>query len=226
MLAPAEAGCFGVLSNICGPTRCCGDAVSSKERKGKGHNPMPSKTRKCDVYQLKLSVSNIRPPIWRRILVRSDLTLARLHLIIQSLMNWYNYHLYQFDIGQEEYGPPLEDDDLHGKRKSPGIRLSRAFGKGIKSILYEYDFGDGWEIRIQLERILSGLVQEEQVICATGARRGPAEDSGGPYGYQEYLDILKNPSHAEYKEIKEWIGEHFDPEDFDLKETNEELSKL
>lgn len=187
---------------------------------------MPAKTSAYKVYQVKLTVKDIRPPIWRRVLLRSDASLAQLHPIIQSLMSWFDLHLWAYLISGEEYGPPMEDDDLNGRRKPVETRLSSIFGKGTKTITYEYDFGDGWEVRIQLEGVLAGMVQQQPAVCTAGARHGPAEDSGGPYGYQEKLEILKDPQHPEHTETKEWIGDYFDSEDFDLKETNEELSRL
>jgi hypothetical protein len=177
------------------------------------------------VFQLKLSVRDIDPPIWRRLLVRSDITLSRLHLIIQSLMDWQNYHLYQFHIADQTHGPPTDDDDLYGKRKSVRLRLSSVFKVGLDTMIYEYDFGDGWEIDIKLEDAFQDT-QKENAICIDGARHGPIEDSGGPLGYQEKLGILKDRSHPEYKAIHRWIGPRYKPEECDLEEANRYLAAL
>ena len=179
-----------------------------------------------ELYLLKLTVKDIEPPIWRRLLVRSDTTLARLHLIIQSLMEWENYHLYQFQILDKTHGPPAVDDEEYGRRESVRLRLSTVFRDGVDTIVYEYDFGDGWEIIVELEDLLPANEQEENVKCIGGARRGPLEDSGGPLGYMEKLQIRKDPTHPDHKEVKDWIGPRFDPEAFNLYEANYNLREF
>jgi len=179
------------------------------------------------IYQLKLTVRDIKPPIWRRILVSSDTTLQILHRAIQILMDWYDYHLYQFAIQGMAYAPRHEDDDMFGPPpKSVTRKLDAVFQGDLKSIDYEYDFGDGWEVSIRLEKVINGLKPPQPVLCVAGKRRGPLEDSGGPYGYVEKLEILEDPNSAEYQEIAEWIPEDFDPEEFDIDQTNELLSSL
>jgi hypothetical protein len=183
-------------------------------------NAATERARRYQVYQLRLMVRRVSPPIWRRIRVRSDVTLARLHTVIQVLMGWYDYHLYQFRIANEPHGPQRDDDAEYGTRKSVRISLSTAFSLGLDTIIYEYDFGDGWEVNVKLEKRLPQRVQRAQVVCIDGARHGPMEDSGGPAGYQEKLEILKNPDHEEHTEIRDWIGHRFDSEWFDVRFIN------
>ena len=171
-------------------------------------------------------MKDIEPPIWRRLLIRSDTTLARLHLIIQSLMEWQNYHLYQFQVLDKVHGPPAADDADYGRKESVRIRLSTVFKEGVRAIVYEYDFGDEWEISVELEDVVPAKEQEENVKCLGGARRGPPEDSGGPLGYMEKLQILKNRTHPDHKEIRNWIGPRFNPEAFNLYEANFNLREF
>jgi hypothetical protein len=182
--------------------------------------------RNYEIYQLRLTVRGIKPPIWRRILVRSDVTLARLHLLIQVLMGWYDYHLYQFRIANEAHGPERDDDEEYGIRKSVRISIATAFSLGLDTIVYEYDFGDGWEVLIKLEKVLPQNTQGVQALCVEGARHGPMEDSGGPAGYVEKLAIRGDPSHEEHEEIRQWMGPGFDPEQFDMDLTNELFQEL
>ncbi len=178
------------------------------------------------VFQIKLSVKDVTPLIWRRILVRSDVTLALLHKIIQALMGWANYHLYAFRDGTLSYAPPRDDDHLFGKSKSVGVALARLFDKKSKAITYAYDFGDGWEVELLLEKVVAKGRQTEAALCLEGLRHGPAEDSGGPCGYMAKLEILDNRKHPDYKKIKGWFGPYFDPERFDVAETNERLDQI
>jgi hypothetical protein len=174
----------------------------------------------CPIYQVRVSLRDVCPEIWRRILLRSDVSLARFHKILQALMGWYDYHLYQYKIREKIHAPPSEEDDDSGKRESVRIEVSTALGKGIDNFLYEYDFGDGWEVEIQLEETLPPLKQKWDAVCVDGARHGPPEDCGGPLGYQDMVAALKKGSGQRYKEIIEWIGKDFDPERFDTAEMN------
>jgi hypothetical protein len=187
---------------------------------------MARRSGNYQVYLLLFTVKDIEPPIWRKLLVRSDITLARLHLAIQSIMEWQDYHLYQFQILDKIHGPPTVDDEHYGRRESVRLRLSTVFKEGIDRITYEYDFGDGWEIEIKLRDVLPSGKLVANFECIDGARRGPLEDSGGPFGYQEKLHILKNRTHPEYREVRAWIGTRFNPEEFNLTETNYYLREL
>jgi len=92
-----------------------------------------------------------------------------------------------------------------------------------KKIIYEYDFGDGWEHEIVLEKIFNNR-NIDNPICLSGKRNCPPEDSGGPYGYMDLLEVISDPTNEDYKEMKSWIGEDFDPEYFDKEVINELLA--
>ncbi len=187
---------------------------------------MPPASRRYVIYQLRLTVREIEPEIWRRVSVRSDMTLARLHMVIQILMGWYDYHLYEFHIDGAAHGPPRDDDADYGYRNPVRISLAKAFGKERELISYTYDFGDSWEIDIVREAVQPAEVQDAMAFCTGGARHGPMEDSGGPYGYQEMLQILRDKHHPEYRETRQWIGRRFKSEEFDLTSTNALLQEL
>lgn len=176
------------------------------------------------LYQLKLTLTEIRPPVWRRFLVPNDVTLRRLHNIIQEVGGWRNYHLHQFVIAGTRYGRPDPYGEL-SYRSDAHVRLNAlplAEGTAFK---YVYDFGDHWEIEIQVEKVLP-LDSEEQrrVLCLDGARAFPREDSGGVPGYELLLEALSDPAHPEHEEYRTWAGEDYNPERFDLKETNDKSS--
>jgi hypothetical protein len=155
------------------------------------------------VYQLKLTIKEIKPPIWRRILIHPEVTLKRLHQIIQKLMGWYDYHLYQFRVGEQCFSPPGEEIDLMARRaQSINVPLSWLVSYDVSNFLYEYDFGDGWEITIKIEEIFEKPDFDKIAICLGGKRAGPLEDSGGPFGYMDKLEIIKDPNHEEYCEFQ------------------------
>jgi hypothetical protein len=140
-------------------------------------------------------------------------------------MAWYDYHLYQYRIDGKVHAPAREDDAEYGINESVRIEVSTVFSKGVSHILYEYDFGDGWEVSIQLEEKLPPSRQKWDAICMDGAMRGPPEDCGGPHAYQRILGLLKKRTGEEYREFVQWIGKGFDPNRFDVKRLNRNLAE-
>ena len=130
--------------------------------------------KQAEIYQLKITLKYIRPPIWRRVQVPSDIILARLHRIIQVAMGWYDSHLHQFIVGEKYYGVPSIDEfselELKDERRA---RLKEVLSKPKKKIVYEYDFGDGWEHEILLEKILQPELGVRYPRCIGGARSCP-----------------------------------------------------
>ncbi|HBA40324.1 MAG TPA: hypothetical protein DCZ05_11435 [Deltaproteobacteria bacterium] len=181
--------------------------------------------RKVQIYQLKITLKESRPPIWRRFQVRSDVTLAKLHRIIQEVMGWFDGHLHQLIVGRIYYGVP-DPDDLSETRDERKVRLDQILSVPGRKIVYEYDFGDGWEREIVLEKILSPDPKTRYPRCLDGARACPPEDCGGIYGYADFLEAIRNPEHEEHEEMLEWIGGEFDPEEFDLEAVNQSLKSI
>lgn len=175
------------------------------------------------ILQFKISLKGSKPIIWRRFQVEDNLKFYDLHLIIQIVMGWGNSHLYQFVFENNSYiGNPefLEDDDTVDDKK---IKLSAIFDKPKTKILYEYDFGDGWQHNVVLEKILEKDPEQQYPVCLKGFLNCPPEDAGGIYNFYELLEILKDRKNPDYEETKEWLGENFDKDHFNLKFVNEYL---
>ena len=177
------------------------------------------------MYQLKVTPDEIQPAIWRRILVRSDVTLYRLHLILQVVMGWTDSHLHMFTIDGLDYGEPDPDfedfgDDIADDQKT---QLDQVVGREGMKFGYMYDFGDGWEHTIELEKILPPQTLP-RALCLEGARACPPEDCGGVGGYEDLVKAMAKPRSKRYKELVEWLGEAFQPEAFDLEVVNQELA--
>ena len=175
-----------------------------------------------NVYQFKITLDEIRPPIWRRIQVPETFNFKQLHLAIQRSMRWKNYHLHNFKIGdatigmQDQMDCDYDDEDELDERKT---YIKDWFKSPFDRAMYEYDFGAGWDHIIQLEKIEPAQSGVQYPCCTDGRRACPPEDCGGTYGYEELLLILKTPSHKEHNERKEWLhkcgyGKSFDPEKF------------
>lgn len=182
-----------------------------------------------EVYQLKVQLKGVRPPIWRRFLVSNTSTLEEFHHTIQIVMGWTNSHLHQFISGKSRYGmvdPEFGmdwDDDLQDELNFKVKDLLKSEGD---SIVYEYDFGDGWEHKITLEKVLPFDKEQFLPLCIKGKRGCPPEDVGGVWGYADFLEKWIDENHPEHEDLKEWAGDYFDPEIFDQIETNEVLEEV
>jgi pRiA4b ORF-3-like protein len=184
-------------------------------------------TKNGKIYQVKITLKYVRPPIWRRVQVRGDITLAKLHEIIQIAMGWFDSHLHQFRMGKVYYGTPDIDEfsELNLKDDSKA-QLGRVLTKLKQKLIYEYDFGDGWEHEILLEKILPSEPGVRYPRCIGGARACPPEDCGGTGGYANFLTAIGDPNHEEHDEYLDWIGGEFDPEEFELDEVDAALKHI
>jgi hypothetical protein len=178
----------------------------------------------AEVYQLKITLRNTKPPIWRRVQV-PDCSLYNLHLIIQACMGWENCHLYSFDVGPEAYGEP-DDMGVVEFKDAARTKLSRLVKDGQTRFKYTYDFGDNWEHTVQIERTLPAEPGIAYPRCIAGKRACPLEDCGGPWGYLQLLESLADPKHSDHADMLEWAGGPIDPEAFDLGVVNKELRRL
>ena len=185
------------------------------------------------IFQLKITIKDIKPPIWRRILISNHTDFHELHLIIQEFFNWGNYHLHEFHFPYDKnpnhkihlLGLDPEGNipnDVVGEflsyydAQEDEVRLYNVFSKNCRTVGYLYDFGDNWDHSIKLEKVYPFKKEFEEPVCVAGKRASPPEDCGGSWGYQELLEILKNKRHPEYDEIKEWVGSTFNPEKMDV----------
>lgn len=179
------------------------------------------------IYQLKITLQDIRPPIWRRVLVPGNMSLGTLHEIIQTAMGWTNSHLHQFTISNKHYSDPDPDWEMEHARDQWKTRLGNVAPATKGSFIYEYDFGDGWEHKILVEKITDADDRfPGHPICLAGARACPPEDCGGPWGYADFLAAIRDPEHEEHESLLDWIGGSFNPELFDLVEVNELLRQF
>ncbi|KAM3098242.1 IS1096 element passenger TnpR family protein [Phormidesmis sp. 146-12] len=177
------------------------------------------------IYQLKITLKDVRPPIWRRVQVASERTLGKLHQIIQEAMGWSNSHLHTFAIGEMEYGQPMPEYDFD-VRDEQRVKLSQIITREKFKFLYTYDMGDSWEHEILVEKVLSADPQVRYPVCLTGKRACPPEDCGGVWGYAEFLEAIRQPDHSDHEAMLDWVGGEFDSEFFDLDAVNRLLRQV
>ena len=160
------------------------------------------------VARLKITLDDVKPVVLRRVEVPFDIRLDRLHLILQAAIGWTNSHLYEIRARGVRWSTPYPDQDwagdfLDARKARLGDVLEDV---GTKTLKYLYDFGDGWEHTIKIERLIDPEpgVLYPRLIEAKG--RCPPEDIGGPWGYGEFLEALADPSHERHRELKEWFA--------------------
>jgi hypothetical protein len=188
---------------------------------------MPTAKPKPSIYELKIALLEIEPPIWRRIQAPSTMPLCCLHDAIQAVMGWTDSHLHQFEKDGEYWGVPDEDGfdgdtDVIDEMRVPVAKVLLAEGD---SMIYVYDFGDNWRHQVVLEKIVPSETPTKPV-CLAGERRCPPEDVGGPLGYQEFLEVIFKPGHEEFTHFRGWAGGKFHAEEFHLKAVNKMLGRM
>ncbi|NOZ05978.1 MAG: plasmid pRiA4b ORF-3 family protein [Chloroflexi bacterium] len=185
----------------------------------------PKSPSKNKVYQIKVTLRGSKPPIWRRLLVPGETSLYDLHKIIQIAMGWTNSHLHQFVIDGEYYSIPSN----YGWEPTMDEREYRLADVALaekRRFIYEYDFGDSWEHQIIVEKILPADPNTQYPRCLKGKRACPPEDVGGVWGFAGFLEALRDPTHEEHEMYREWWGEKFDSENFNLEGVNEMLQNI
>jgi hypothetical protein len=179
----------------------------------------PSKT----AFQLRISLMEVTPTIWRRLLVPGEIKLSRLHTIFQAAMGWEDYHLHYFEIDGVRYGSPdpeWDNDDIDEETVTFSDLVS-----GRTRFFYEYDFGDSWRHEVVVESMDPMPAILKFAVCVDGQRACPPEDCGGTGGYQDLIEAVGDPDHEEHADYVEWAGA-FDPEFFDLAITNAALQRV
>ncbi|HSJ55101.1 MAG TPA: plasmid pRiA4b ORF-3 family protein [Anaerolineae bacterium] len=185
---------------------------------------MTSTQSEQSVYQLKVTILGLQHPVWRRLQILGDSTLADLHDAIQAAMGWTDSHLHEFIIGQTRYGEPNLEEEYEANMQDEGqVLLSDVLGGEGTRFRYVYDFGDDWQHEVVVEEILPADPDVFYPICTGGQRACPPEDVGGAPGFEHFLEAMANPADPEHNEYMTWFGGVFDPDEFDLEEANEAL---
>lgn len=182
------------------------------------------------LWQLKVTLEDTDPPIWRRLVVPAELTLVELHAVLQLAMGWTNSHLHAFRIGDARFEIPApepgwadDDNDAEDERLA---RLSDVAPSPKARFSYEYDFGDSWEHKIVLEKTASAEPGVAYPRVVDGALACPPEDVGGVGGYYDFLAAMADRRHPRHKELRKWHGQSFAAEAFDMAPINRRLEAL
>lgn len=174
-----------------------------------------------NIYQIKVTLIGINPPIWRRILVREDMQLNLFHRAIQVTMGWDGSHLHKFVSGENQYGivnnNAMDRTDIKNEKD---YKLNEILDEKNNIIKYDYNFSNNWNHNIHLEKILPYQIKEQLPKCIKGKRACPPDDCGGITSYQYFLDVLQDVGHIDFNLAREWFDSDYNPEKFDVNETN------
>lgn len=164
------------------------------------------------VARIKIVLDDIAPPVIRVLEVPLDIRLDRLHTVFQAALSWTDSHLWEMSFGRTGFGIPHADYGFDGPVDARKTKLVDALeDTRRKSFQYLYDFGDNWDHSVKIERVgpADPRLRYPRLVDAVGER--PPEDCGGPWGYRERLDALKNPEHEFHEDALETLGGDYDP---------------
>ena len=180
------------------------------------------------VYQIKIAIKNSHPPIWRRCIIPSGITFSQLSIILNKVMGWCGYHLFEFEFYHLEL-QIREDDNMMEFAPLGNFDLLEASGTYINEYMegqewfsYTYDFGDDWSHRVTIEKVIEDYPYNYPCVIKYKGNC-PMEDCGGIDGYYETLDILRDELHPEYADRAEWVETNSYDEEYDIDSVNEDL---
>ncbi len=187
-----------------------GDRAQPPKKKSGG----PERHTDHLIYEVHVTLTQIEPPIWRRLTVPAALTLEQFHKALLAGMGWSGGHLYEFLIRGVRYGDP---DALGDPAVAPAaaMTLAQAVHRRQGTFYYVYDWGDEWWHQIKLRDYRLQAPGETVTRILDGARACPPEDVGGVWGYADFLEAVQNPADPEHTAMLEWVGGSWDPEHFD-----------
>lgn len=196
-------------------------------------HPVPDDVRG---FRVRLDLHGAKPPVWRRLELPGDISLDRLHEVMQTAMGWHDGHLHRFRTGADYHSPhfvtPFDIDEGDDGTLESDVRLDQVIAARGDRLWYEYDFGDGWEHVLEVEKVLAE--PPAQVRCIAGRMACPPEDCGGIHGYQELAAWVRSgyddsalPEHFDYaRHARDWLPVDWHPDHFDVEETDQALSAV
>lgn len=180
---------------------------------------MENTGKAIEIYQLRIWIRKISPQIWRRLLVRSDSTIAELHDTLQIVFGWSDDHLHQFLIRGKPYGVGRIGGIIFDDNPRQ-VQLRDFHFRSKETWLYEYDLTDWWQHEIRLEQVLPFDPAKQYPICVAGKWRGPIENCGGSWSFMELQD--KYPQWEALPQFAQLLLDHRD----DLDDYQDELRRL
>lgn len=166
------------------------------------------------VFRVRVDLDHARPPIWRRLDLRSDLTLDQVHRVLQAAFGWWDYHLHRFALGGHPFDwhsqlflcpAEVEEGEEEGVATAD-VRLDEVIQQPGDALRYAYDYGDSWDLTLKLEKVLPAGEDEPPAVCIAGRRAAPPEDCGGLTDAADLATVLEDPAHFDPDEVNEELA--------------------
>ncbi|MBO9463580.1 MULTISPECIES: plasmid pRiA4b ORF-3 family protein [Alphaproteobacteria] len=179
------------------------------------------------IARLHIKLDDIEPRIWRRVEVPLAMSLKGLHDVIQAVMLFEDYHLFEFEAGGRHYDVPDPAEDYGRKTyAAKNARIRTLIDRGITTFAYTYDFGDNWRHTVVVESVEAADPAFEYPRFLEGENRAPPEDVGGTFGFADFLEAMAKPRHPQHRELVQWHGGRFEPGDISVDLINQRIAKL
>jgi len=183
-----------------------------------------SRLAQVTAYRVKVTLRDVKPPVWRRLVLPGLWHLGKVHAAVQASMGWSGGHLHEFTSGGQRWGQPDPGWDFaDAVLREERTRLHEVVHAAGDQLAYTYDFGDDWRHVLVVEELLA---PQRSATCLAGKGACPPDDCGGPWGYQNLLQAINDPTHPEHTELLEWVGRPFNPKDFNLAAADEAVKSL
>ena len=192
-------------------------AAKAEDRK----TPAPER----EIYQIRVSLLQSEPEVWRSFLVPAETSLADLHRLLQIAFDYSDEQLHRYKIGYDYFGPS-SPDGMDQRELYDGITLQGVFARSFNKLTYTYDFAVSWEHRIVIERILPREETKSYPICTGGERAAPPEGLGKIDLFNDLVEALGDKHHAKHDLATERLGQYWEPEMFLVERVNERLGRL
>lgn len=168
-----------------------------------------------EIATIRIELKGSDPLIWRQVEAPTSITLKTLHNIIQAVMGWFDYHLWEFTIAKRRYGLPMDEDwGTEPRLDAAKVRLRDVLAPRKTTIDYIYDFGDCWEHKLTVANVRAGDPSLSYPRYVAGERNGPPEDCGGIPGFYDALDAAADPKHPNHTDATEWL-DGYEPDKID-----------
>lgn len=192
------------------------------------HEGRGARTKKprAQALVLMLTVAGCAPRIWRRMVVRESMWLARLHDSIQVAFDWFDYQTHTFTLEDMRLGNPAKREDGPIVEDDRDLTLADLDLAKRGGMVYDYHFGEGWRVDIRVEKVADVERGAVYPRCLAGERAGPPEDCGGVEAYHDMLACIQEPTTELGREWLEWLGPDKDTERCDIEAINKALKKF
>lgn len=179
------------------------------------------------IARICITLDDFAPRVWRRVEVPVTTSLKGLHDVIQAVMLFEDYHLFEFRVGDRRYAIPDPEWDRERQTfAAQNIRIGALLERGVTTLSYTYDFGDNWQHTVELEGVVDADVAAHYPRFIEGERRAPPEDVGGVSGFEEFLEAIAKPRHPQHRSVLQWYGKPFDPLDIGIDDITARMERL